>query len=52
MCPPPIGWSFIRGKSQIAMVDGRVCRVVLMRGRLYSEDSPSVKKRSYKSGGR
>ena len=32
MCWPPIGWSYIRGKSQIAMVAGRVCRVVVDEG--------------------
>ena len=29
MCWPTIGWSFVRGKSQIAMVAGRACRVVV-----------------------
>ena len=29
---PPIGWSFVRGKIQIAMVVGRVCRVVVGEG--------------------
>ena len=29
MCWPPIGWSFIRSKIQIAMVAGRVYRVVV-----------------------
>ena len=28
-CWPPIRWSFVRGKRQIAMVAGRVCRVVV-----------------------
>ena len=32
MCWPPIGWSFVRGKIQIAMVVGRVCRVVAGEG--------------------
>ena len=32
MCWPPIGWSFVRGKIQIAMVVGRVCRVVVGEG--------------------
>ena len=34
MCWPPIGWSFVRGKIQIAMVVGRVCRVVVGEGTL------------------
>ena len=25
MCWPPIGWLFVRGKSQFAMVAGHVC---------------------------
>ena len=32
MCWPPIRWSFVRGKIQIAMVVGRVCRVVVGEG--------------------
>ena len=28
MCRPPIGWSFVRGKSQIAVVAGRVWSLV------------------------
>ena len=32
MCWPPIGWSFVRSKSQIAMVAGRVCWVVVDEG--------------------
>ena len=32
MCWSPIGWSFVRGKSQIAMVIGHVCQVVVGEG--------------------
>ena len=32
MCWPPIGWSFVGGKSQIAMVAGRICQVVVDEG--------------------
>ena len=32
MCWPPIGWSYVRGKNEIAMVAGRVCRVVVDEG--------------------
>ena len=32
MCWPPIGWLFVRGKIQIAIVVGRVCRVVVGEG--------------------
>ena len=29
MCWPPIEWSFVRGKSQIALVTGHVYQVVV-----------------------
>ena len=32
MCWPPIELSFVRCKSQTAMVTGRVCRVVVDEG--------------------
>ena len=48
MCWPPIGWSFVRGKILIAMVVGRVCRVVVGEGTFIQ----SMKKRSKKAGGR
>ena len=32
MCWPPIGWSFVTGKSQIAMVASRVCQMVVEEG--------------------
>ena len=32
MCWPPIGWSFVMGKIKIAIVAGRVCRVVVDEG--------------------
>ena len=34
MCCPFVEWLFVRGKSQIAMVAGRVCRVVVDEGSL------------------
>ena len=50
MCWPPIGWLFVRGKSQIAMVVGRVCWVVVGEGSFIQRrqsigDKTVVKKR-------
>ena len=33
MCWPPNGWSFVRGKIQIAVVVGHVCWVVVDEGK-------------------
>ena len=44
----PIGWSFVRGKIQVAMVVGRVCRVAVGAGtfiqRRYSVNEKTVVK--------
>ena len=40
---PLIGWSFVRGKIQIAMVVGRVCRVVVGEGGIQCRHSVNEK---------
>ena len=46
MCWPPIGWSFVGVKVKMAWSLVAFAGWSLMRGRLYSVDSLSVKKRS------
>ena len=50
MCWPPIGWSFVRGKTQIAMVVGRVCRVVVGEGTFIQRRHSVNEKTVVKSG--
>ena len=50
MCWPPIGWSFVRGKIQIAMVVGRVCRVVVGEGTFIQRRHSVNEKTVVKSG--
>ena len=50
MCWPPIGWSFVRGKIQIAMVVGRVCRVVVGEGSFIQRRHSINEKTVVKSG--
>ena len=50
MCWPPIGWSFVRGKIQIAMVVGRVCRVVVGEGMFIQRRHSVNEKMVVKSG--
>ena len=46
----PIGWSFVRGKIQIAMVVGRVCRVVVGEGTFIQRGHSVNEKTVVKSG--
>ena len=47
---PPIGWSFVRGKIEISMVDGCVCRVVVDKGKLIQRRQSVNEKNGHKSG--
>ena len=50
MCAPPIGWSFVRDKNQIAMVAGHVCRVVVDEGSFIQRRQSVSAKTVVKSG--
>ena len=50
MCWPPMECSFVRGKSQIAMVAGRVCQVVVDEGSFIQYRQSISKKTAVKSG--